>query len=169
VEITGEAYFEVAHNPKMPFHVKINETDIQVLGTHFNVNAYPDEKDIRTTLLEGSVKIANRTNTILLKPGEQGIGNAQGVLSRKSDVDIEKIMAWKNGWFEFDQTDLTGIMRQVSRWYDVDISYEGNMKDDKFGGRINKNLPLSDIMKSLEANNNGVTFRLDGKNLIVSQ
>jgi transmembrane sensor len=167
VEITGEAYFEVTKDKNKPFSVTINDMNVEVLGTHFNVNGFNDESAIKTTLLEGAVKITKGTNAVLLNPGQQGILNAEGNLTKTNDVDLDKVMAWKNGWFEFDQTDLTTIMRQVSRWYDLDISYEGNLKDDKFGGRVNKNVPLSDILKSLEANGNGVKFKLDGKKLLV--
>jgi len=166
VEITGEVYFEVTKDKAKPFKVKLNEMEVEVLGTHFNVNGYSDETSVKTTLLEGSVKITKGEETEILRPGEQGILENNQITKTK-DIDLDKIMAWKNGWFEFDQTGLTTIMRQVSRWYDVDITYEGNLRDDKFGGRISKNLPLSDILKSLEANGNGVKFKLEGKKLIV--
>jgi transmembrane sensor len=166
VEITGEAYFEVTKDKAKPFTVTVNDMDVEVLGTHFDVNGFSDEKAIKTTLLEGSVKITKGEKRVLLKPGEQGIVENNSV--EKTDVvDLDKVMAWKNGWFEFDQTDLTTIMRQVSRWYDIDVDYKGNLKDDKFGGRISKNLPLSDILKSLEANGNGVKFKLEGKKLSI--
>lgn len=174
VELDGEAYFEVAHNPSKPFHVLVSSSsngsisrkglDVQVLGTHFNVNSFKDEDDIKTTLLEGSVKVITTEKTALLKPGEQAIGNSSS-LYIAGNVDIDKIMAWKNGWFEFDDTNLATVMRQISRWYDVDIIFEGKTGSEKFGGRISKNLPLSNVLKMLEES--GVRFRLEEKKLIV--
>jgi transmembrane sensor len=167
VAITGEAYFEVAKDRSKPFRVTLGEMTVEVLGTHFNVNGFSDESAVRTTLLEGSVKIVKQGGSLLLKPREQAILKENGQMEKTADVDLDKVMSWKTGWFEFDQTDLPSILRQVSRWYDVDIVYEGRPKADQFGGRVSKNLPLSDILQSLEANGNGVRFRLEGKKLIV--
>ncbi|HEU4606495.1 MAG TPA: FecR domain-containing protein, partial [Chitinophagaceae bacterium] len=152
VELSGEAYFEVAHNPAKPFKVVMDKQVIEVLGTHFNVNGYKDEAVVRTTLLEGSLRtsIANGESS-LIKPGEQSVlRDAHLTINRSPDV--EKVMAWKNGWFEFDQMDLDAIMRQVSRWYDVDIEYEGNLPNEKYGGRIRKSLPLSAVIDMMKMN-----------------
>jgi ferric-dicitrate binding protein FerR (iron transport regulator) len=170
VELDGEGYFEVAKNAAKPFHVKTRTQDIEVLGTHFNVNAYKDEEMIKTTLLEGSVKVQVLSGTevsAVLKPGEQAIAaNDEGAsIHITSDVDIDQVMAWKNGWFEFENTDLRMIMRQISRWYDVDIEYAIKTGNEKYGGRISRNLNLSNILKMLE--NYGVHFRLEGKTLVV--
>jgi len=170
VELDGEGYFEVVKNAAKPFHVKTRTQDIEVLGTHFNVNAYNDEETIKTTLLEGSVKVqsavGNRQSAIL-KPGEQAIvGNDEGAsIHISNDVDLDQVIAWKNGWFEFENTDLRMIMRQVSRWYDVDVAYEIKPCNERYGGRISRNLNLSSILKMLESY--GVHFRLEGKKLIV--
>ncbi len=175
VELTGEGYFEVAHNPAKPFKVKTDKQTVQVLGTHFNIHSYIDEDAVKTTLLEGSVRVSlpltpseggGIGGSLLLKPGHQAILKATQQLTTSNDIDIEKIMAWKNGWFEFDQLDLGAIMRQVSRWYDVDIVFEGKLTAEKFGGRISKNLPLSAVMEMMRAN--GVDSRLKGKTLIVN-
>lgn len=165
VELSGEAYFEVAHNPAKPFKVVMDKQVIEVLGTHFNVNGYKDEAVVRTTLLEGSLRtsIANGESS-LIKPGEQSVlRDAHLTINRSPDV--EKVMAWKNGWFEFDQMDLESIMRQVSRWYDVDIEYEGNLPNEKYGGRIRKSLPLSAVIDMMKLN--GVKCSLNGKILRV--
>jgi len=170
VELDGEGYFEVVKNAAKPFHVKTRTQDIEVLGTHFNVNAYNDEETIKTTLLEGSVRVqsavGNRQSAIL-KPGEQAIvGNDEGAsIHISNDVDLDQVIAWKNGWFEFENTDLRMIMRQVSRWYDVDVAYEIKPCNERYGGRISRNLNLSSILKMLESY--GVHFRLEGKKLIV--
>jgi ferric-dicitrate binding protein FerR (iron transport regulator) len=169
VELDGEGYFEITKNAAKPFHVKTSTQDIEVLGTHFNVNAYNDEAAVKTTLIEGSVRvnqsaIGNRQSAIL-KPGEQAvlIGNAPFTIDHSPDID--KVVAWKNGWFEFDDTDIKTIMRQISRWYDVDINYETKTDNEKYGGRISRNLNLSNILKMLE--NYGVHFKLTGKTLTV--
>jgi ferric-dicitrate binding protein FerR (iron transport regulator) len=174
VELDGEGYFEVAKNAAKPFHVKTRSQDIEVLGTHFNVNAYRDEEDIKTTLLEGKVKVqsipqgGSNDQSVILKPGEQASVSQTSQLSPSitvQTVDLDQVMAWKNGWFEFDDTDIKMIMRQISRWYDVDIVYETKPGNEKFGGRISRNLNLSNILKMLE--NYGVHFKLEGKILVV--
>jgi ferric-dicitrate binding protein FerR (iron transport regulator) len=165
VELTGEAYFEVAKNATMPFLVKVNGMDVEVLGTHFNIHAYVDEDAMETTLLEGSVKVKNDKASVLIKPGEQAVIRNNETEISVSEADIDKVMAWQNGFFEFDNTELPAIMRQISRWYNVDIRYEGQPGSKKFGGRISKNLNLRDVLTLLEAN--GVQFALEGKTLVV--
>lgn len=156
VELTGEAYFEVAKNKHQPFHVKTAEQEVEVLGTHFNVNAYADEKEVKTTLLEGSVKVvalAKQSNAkmradVLLKPGEQAtlIGNQLNV----SPADIGEVMSWKNGMFEFNNCDLTTIMRQASRWYDVDVVYESGVPNKKFSGEVSRSVNASAFLEMLK-------------------
>jgi ferric-dicitrate binding protein FerR (iron transport regulator) len=164
VELDGEGYFEIAHNESMPFLVEKGDTKVQVLGTHFNINAYDDEDDIKVTLLEGSIRVSQGNFQKVLIPGQQA--QIRAGIQIVNDVNIDKVMAWKNGWFEFDETDLSAIMRQVSRWYDVIIIYEGTLSDQEFGGRISKNLPMSAILTMLESS--GVKgFRLEGKKLFV--
>jgi transmembrane sensor len=164
VAINGEAYFEVAANTSMPFHVKKGSMDITVLGTSFNVNAYDDEEDTKVTLLQGSVKVANSGSSTILKPGEQAIAIINNQLSIIKP-DLEEVMSWKNGWFEFNNTNLQTILKQISRWYDVDIVYEGQPKLGPLGGGISRNLPLSQVLKLLEAN--GARFKWEGKVLRV--
>lgn len=165
VELAGEAYFEVARNKTMPFRVKVNGMEVEVLGTRFNVNAYTDEGAVETTLLEGAVKVRNDKGFVLIKPGEQAVTKNNETEIGVSEADLDQVMAWQEGFFEFDNTELPVIMRQISRWYDVDIIYKGQTGDKKFGGRISKSLNLGDVLILLEAN--GVRFTLEGKTLIV--
>jgi transmembrane sensor len=164
VEITGEAYFEIAINPSMPFRVqtvnRLGDTDpmtIDVLGTHFNVNAYADEDAVRTTLLEGSVKIKKGNRSGLLRPGQQAQLQPTGEFRWIPEVDVEQVTAWKNGVFEFDGEDLTVIMRQISRWYDVEVVYEGKIPTDTFTGRVSRNTTLSGVLKILKLSDIEVT------------
>ncbi len=165
VELTGEAYFEVAKNKTMPFRVKVNGMEVEVLGTRFNINAYHDEGAVETTLLEGSVKVKNNDVSALIKPGEQAVITNNETEIKVNKADLDQVMAWQKGFFEFDDTELPVIMRQISRWYNVDIQYEGQPGSKKFGGRISKNLNLGDVLTLLEAN--GVRFTLEGKTLVV--
>ena len=164
VKITGEVYFEVKHNPSTPFMVEVAGQTIEDIGTEFNINAYPEEENISTTLINGSIKIVALGETHILIPGQQEIVGG-GIARIKNSVDIARVIAWQRGQFEFNETTLPVIMRQISRWYDVDINFEGPISNETFGGGISRNLPLSDVLKLLEAN--GVKFRLDGKQLFV--
>lgn len=130
VTMNGEAYFEVAHNATMPFKVGKGDLEVTVLGTHFNVNAYDDENNIKVTLLEGSVKVLQQAldDKAILKPGEQAIAMANTKLKLEKNVDLQEVMAWKDGRFYFDGADIKTIMRQLSRWYDVDVSYQADVK-----------------------------------------
>lgn len=167
VQLNGEAYFEVAKNKKMPFRVKAGNQTVEVLGTHFNVNAYTDEAFVKTTLLEGSVKVSSGENSTLIVPGEQAITNdGQGGAIVKRIVDVDKETAWKNGLFSFEDEDLKSIMRQVARWYDVKVVYAGNLPDEKFIGEISRASNLSDVFKILELNH--VHFDVQGKTVTVS-
>lgn len=169
VEITGEAYFEVAKNAKMPFHVKINnETEIVVLGTHFNVNSYQNEASINTTLLEGSVRVINGKESALLTNGQQ----AQSSLLLKnkikvvSNVNVERIMAWKNGVFDFQDATLGEVMRQLERWYNIEVVYEKGIPDLEFMGKMGRDLTLSEVLRGLEMSE--VHFKIEGgRKLIV--
>jgi ferric-dicitrate binding protein FerR (iron transport regulator) len=167
IEITGEAYFEVTHDAKKPFIVSKGETSVTVLGTHFNVNAYDDEDAVKVTLLEGSVKVGASDKTVTIKPGEQAQvngGNAIGLVVNRG-VDVDEVMAWKNGKFSFKGQDLELIMRAVARWYDVDIVYE-NKVDDKFYADIPRDTKASDVLKALELTGK-VHFRIEGTKITV--
>ncbi len=169
VTITGEAYFEVAHDAGKSFYVSKGEVSVQVLGTHFNVNAYNDEDAIRVTLLEGSVKVKSglkdQRNEVVIKPGEQAVANTNSGIIIMKDVDVEQVLSWKNGWFEFENASPEAILRQASRWYDLEIRYLTNVTDKRFGGRISRDLPLSALMNLLEQN--GMHLRLEGRVLTV--
>lgn len=167
VQLDGEAYFEVAKNKAMPFRVKSGGQVVEVLGTHFNINAYKDESSIKTTLLEGSVKVSSGTNYTLIVPGQQAaaLNNGSGAIL-KYTVDVDKETAWKNGLFSFQNDDLHAIMRQVARWYDVRVVYAGNLPREKFTGEISMNSNLSDVFKILELND--VHFEVEGKTVTVS-
>lgn len=167
VEITGEAYFEVARNEALPFIVSINkETEVQVLGTHFNINSYDNEESINTTLLEGSVRVKNKGGDMILKPGQQAKVSGNEKMRLMNGVDIEKVMAWKNGVFNFEDASLQEVMRQLERWYDIDVVYEKNIPKLEFFGKMGKDLPLSAVLRGLEKSN--VHFRVeDGKRLVV--
>ncbi|WP_121809573.1 FecR family protein [Mucilaginibacter kameinonensis] len=167
VTLNGEGYFEVTKNKAMPFRVKSALQTIEVLGTHFNINAYADEAVVKTTLLEGSVKVISETNSTLIVPGEQAVINRQGngVIS-KQQVNLDAEVAWKNGVFSFADEDIREVMRQVSRWYDIDVVYEGDMPTEKFFGEISRSSNLADVFKILELNN--MKFRVEGKTVTVS-
>lgn len=156
VEITGEAYFEVAHDARKPFMVKVGTETVKVLGTHFNVNAYKNETAIKTTLIEGSIEMQDG---IKLLPGEQYS------LGKKEKVNSEQTVAWVYGLFQFDGMNLQAIMRQISRWYDVEVVYEGKPNDEPFVGSIQSNLNLSQVLRLL--GKTGVKYSLDGEKLTI--
>ena len=157
VEVSGEAYFEIAKNTAMPFRVHTvghlgehNPMNIDVLGTHFNVNAYADESSIRTTLLEGGVRVTKGKNTGLLKPGQQVTLEGDGPFRWIPDADVDQAVAWKNGVFEFDDEEVPAIMRQIGRWYNVDVVYEGPVPTDRFTGSVSRSTSLSGVLKILK-------------------
>jgi ferric-dicitrate binding protein FerR (iron transport regulator) len=149
VSVEGEAYFEVAHDASKPFIVSKGETAVRVLGTRFNVNAYDDEADIRITLLQGSVQVTDRQHAAAIKPGEQAIVKADKI-NVAGNVDLEQVMSWKEGYFRMKGTDLASLMRQVARWYDVQVVYKSSVPEARFGGLINREVNVSDVLKALE-------------------
>ena len=161
VELTGEAYFEVAKDASKPFRVEVNGMEVEVLGTHFNINSYEDESPIRTTLLEGSVKVNSGNHTVLLKPGQQAELGKRGTIEIKKDADVEEAVAWKNGKFQFDNTSIYSVMHQLSRWYDVDVEYRGDITAH-FGGIISRQAALSQVLNMLELTGK-VTFTTKDK------
>ncbi len=169
VEITGEAYFEVAHNAAKPFRVVTNGQVVEVLGTHFNVNAYADEPFIKTTLLEGSVKITQNQNMAMLIPGQQAQVNHDATntaIKVIEHADTDEATAWKNGLFQFNKASIESIMRQASRWYNVEVSYNDNKKPVKtFTGNISRNSKLSQLLQILSYT--GSRFEIDGNKIIV--
>jgi ferric-dicitrate binding protein FerR (iron transport regulator) len=169
VELTGEAYFEVEGNADMPFRVALQGGgEVRVLGTHFNINAYADEALQKTTLLEGAVSVTSAGSQKTLRPGQQAQvqpGNSAGDIAVR-DTDVEEVVAWKNGYFQFNQADLGAVMRQIARWYDVEVSYEGRIPQRKFWGDISRDAGIAEVLKVLESSS--VRFRIEGKKIIVT-
>ena len=155
VKITGEAYFEIAHNAAMPFKVQHNDVTVRVFGTHFNVNTYEDETAERITLLEGSVQVSKNSVSKLLEPGQQAsIGHDESNdIKVLNEVNLSEVMAWKNGKFSYNNTDLKTIMRQIMRWYNVDVEYKDNIPVRYFTADISRDRNLSTILKALELSN----------------
>jgi transmembrane sensor len=137
VEITGEAYFQIAKDPAQPFIVRVNGMEVQALGTQFNINSYNDEASVSTTLIEGSVRVTSDNVGVVLGPGQQS-QLTNGRLRLIKNANTEEITSWKEGWFHFESADLKTILRQFSRWYDVDVVYEGEIKNRKFFGVVNR-------------------------------
>jgi len=166
VSITGEAYFEVVRDIEKPFLVSVDSMEISVLGTHFNVNAYRDEQSISTSLLEGSVKISGPGADRMLTPGQQGIMSRKDGRMKIREVDMDQVVAWKNGLFQFDKADIKTIMRQISRWYNVEIVYTGELPERRvFEGKISRSAQLSEVLGILEFS--GVEFSVEGNRILV--
>lgn len=164
VSIDGEAYFDIASDASKPFIVKNGNMDVHVLGTQFNVNTFEDDdNNTKVTLLEGAVKIFNGNATGFLKPGQQALINSE--IQVVKDVDLNKVMAWKNGYFQFDKASLQSVLKQISRWYDVEVIYEGRNQTRGFVGEMERDLSLTEILKILEINK--VQFKIVGKKLII--
>jgi ferric-dicitrate binding protein FerR (iron transport regulator) len=165
VELAGEAYFEIAKNPAQPFRVKVGGMTVDVLGTSFNIMAYADEGRIHTTLLTGSVRVQQGSTSVQLRPDEQAQVSAAGDMKVLRNVPAADIVSWKNGFFYFGQASLKEVMRKLARWYDVDVEYSGAVPDQEFEGKIDRNLPLHDLLQFL--NKNQVHFRLEGRKIII--
>lgn len=160
VEITGEAFFEVAKNPKKPFRVSINNNagklcEVEVVGTQFNVMAYADEPRIQTTLLEGAIAITNAKDNAkkLLTPGQQATIDAAGNMNLLNEVNTDAVIAWKNQDFYFKNNDIKTVMRQLARWYGISVSYQSELPERTFSGQISRNRNLSDVMEILKKAN----------------
>jgi len=172
VQLKGEAYFEISPNKNVPFRVESDNQIVEVLGTHFNINSYDDEDYVKTTLLEGSVKVILSSNpndvskTKLLKPGEQSLTKSSQSGIRVENADTEKAVAWKNGYFKFRNTPIKEIMREIERWYDVELVYEGKIPSDEFTGFISNDVKISAVLKIMEESG-GVKFSVKGKKLKV--
>lgn len=165
VELLGEAYFEVAKNRDMPFKVNVDGLEVEVLGTHFNINSYSDESTVRTTLLEGSVKINSSKAKIFLKPGQQAKLERDGEVKIINNADLDEVVAWKEGRFQFDRADIYTVMRQIKRWYDVSIEYKG-IVSSHFGGTISRNVNLSQVLKMLQLTGE-VKFQVEDRKVVV--
>ncbi|HVI43965.1 MAG TPA: FecR domain-containing protein [Chitinophaga sp.] len=172
VEVTGEAYFEIQQDASRPFRVKVNaaggnDMTINVLGTSFNVMAYPDEQSIRTTLVDGTVQLEKGDVRSMLKPGFQAVLPAQGSNFDIAPADIEQDLAWKEGKFRFVNTNIRVIMRQLARWYDIDVQYDGNVSDIDFTGVISRRADAGALLKALETTQR-VKFSVSGSSITVT-
>lgn len=148
VTITGEAYLEVAQNARQPFLVEVAGTVIRVLGTRFNVNAYSDEPSINTTLLEGRVRVEQGGSQVILDPGQQArVRRGNTAIRVEPAVDVDQTIAWKDGSFAFVKADLPTVMRELSRWYNVEVLYKGNIPERHFYGRLGRDLTLDQLLK----------------------
>jgi ferric-dicitrate binding protein FerR (iron transport regulator) len=165
VELNGEAYFEVAADAAKPFRVAVRGGEqVEVLGTHFDIMSYGDEPVAKTTLLEGSVRVRKGAKGVILRPGQQArLGNDGSLVV--VNADVEAAVAWKNGIFKFEEADIQQVMRQLARWYDLEVVYTHGVPADRFQGEMYRNVNLSQILKILEAS--GVRFSIEGKKLLV--
>ncbi len=172
VEITGEAYFEIAKDIKRPFTVSANHIQVEALGTGFDLNAYTDEEAVRTTLIEGSVRVSAASFQAVLRPGEQASVNEHGTAADEKAaaaavkrVNTEQVIAWKNGYFEFDDAPVEVIMRQLARWYGLDVRYEGKVTK-RFLATIPRTADIAQVFRVL-AYTNAVHFKIEGNRIIV--
>ena len=165
VELTGEAYFEVAKDATRNFSVQVNGISVNVLGTHFNIMAYENESATAITLLEGAVNVASEKENLLLHPGQQVLSKQGAALKLVNNVDVNETIAWKNGYFQFNRTDLAVLMRQIERWYNVDVVYQGKIPSKQFGGKISRQSDIQHVIKLLEASK--VYSRMEGNKLTI--
>jgi transmembrane sensor len=162
VKLTGEAYFDVVHNSKMPFKVESTGQIVEDIGTEFNINAYADERSTKTTLVEGSAKV----NEVILKPNQQSSLN--GTRIKVESVDTELAIAWKNNQFIFEHDDIRYIMRMISRWYNVEIVYLGELPITTFSGAVSRSANVSEVLRPLESTGQ-VKFKIEGMKILVSR
>ena len=168
VYLQGEGYFEVSKNPLMPFQVAAGNSLVQVLGTHFNVNAYEDEDVVSTTLLEGKVKVDQKGNagmSVTLSPGEQVDLSKKGEMTAIHDVNVDEVVAWKEGFFDFKNIPVTDLMRQIVRWYDVDVEYKGKIPETKLTGKISRDVNLDKLMDMLQYA--GLNMKVERRKIII--
>ncbi|MES2652224.1 MAG: FecR family protein [Bacteroidota bacterium] len=167
VQLDGEAYFEVVKNTAHPFIVKTRKQEVAVLGTHFNINSYPDENVIRTTLLEGKVKVSIQRNnkTAILQPNQQSTVNETDIIDVK-EVNPNDVVAWTKGNFLFAAEDIKSIMHKLSRWYDIEVHYDGEVTKELYYGDISRFKNLSEVLNMLQ-NAGGVHFKIEGRRITV--
>ncbi len=175
VELEGEAYFEIAKgkdfrnsNKRQPFLVKSKGQVVHVLGTHFNVSAYTGEKNIETTLLEGVVRVESEKSNVILSPGQQSSLSLHDQAIAVSEINIENEIAWKNGYFHFDNESIVEVMKELSRWYDIEVEYKSEVSSQKIGGTFSKSKNIKELLASLETLG-GLKFEIEGRRVIVMQ
>ena len=164
VELSGEAFFDVSSNKNKPFKVITKDQIVEVLGTQFNINSYGDEETIKTTLIEGSVKIIYKDKVVLLTPGQQFQPNE--LKPKVIEADTEEVIAWKNGYFLFKNEGIHSIMRKLSRWYNVEVSYNGEIPEVGFGGNISRSKDITEVLDALQLTN-AVHFKVEGRRITV--
>lgn len=166
VQLKGEAYFEIAKNPEKPFKVDVTgKQKIEVLGTHFNVEAYLEDNEIKTTLLEGSVKLSTSNREVRLKPGQMAVNDLEKELTIKQ-ADLEEVMAWKNGLFVLNDVNLKDVMKKASRWYDVDVEYQGNIANKKLWGTVSRYKDITELLDNI-AITSSLRYKIEGRRVIL--
>jgi ferric-dicitrate binding protein FerR (iron transport regulator) len=166
VKITGQVYFEVSHDAQKPFMVTFNDNVVEVLGTHFNINTYSDEPEVKTTLLQGSVLMKSNNAQVLLKPGEQAILKPWDGSLKVATVNTRNEVSWKDNYFRFEKENIKEIMRQLARWYAIEVAYEGPVTDEEFSGVISRTKNISQVLRMLEYSQS-VHFKIAGRRVIV--
>lgn len=166
VEVSGQVYFEVVHNAKQPFIVRAAGQTIRDLGTHFNINAYPQEKGVKTTLEEGAVSVQDGKHTVFLKPGQAAWSNNNTGNITVVEADLEEVLSWKNGYFRFNDERIGNIMLQLSNWYDIEVSYAANLPEDGFNGTISRSKNLTEVLAMLERTGI-IHFKIEGRRITV--
>jgi ferric-dicitrate binding protein FerR (iron transport regulator) len=167
VALDGEGYFEVAHQAAMPFKVQLGSGVVEVLGTRFNVMAYQNETKVRTTLLQGAVKVTHNDHMARLVPGQQASWMAGGSNITVGPADADEAVSWKEGYFQFNRAPLTDVMRQLQRWYSVEVRYEGSSGKREFWGKIPRNVRLSEALRILELSS--IQYSMKGDTIIIHQ
>lgn len=166
VELTGEAYFEVAKNKDLPFTVSAGNVRVNVLGTSFNVSAYEDDECNKTTLLEGSVQIVRNNQRLSLAPGQQAVSEGNDQPVQLKTVNAEDAIAWKNGYFSFKKEDIRSVMRKIARWYDVDVTFQGDISNSVLGGSVSRTQNINEILSYLELT--GIAhFKIEARTIVV--
>jgi transmembrane sensor len=166
VAITGQVYFEVVHRSAQPFIVKAGNQIIKDIGTHFNISAYSDEKIVRTTLEEGAVSVTQSGNTVFLKPGQAAVSGTAATRPQIEAADLEETLAWKNGYFRFNNEPIESIMPKISRWYNVDIKYPSRLPSDGFNGTISRSRSIEKVLDMLQRTGI-IHFKVEGRNVTV--
>lgn len=166
VFLTGEAYFEVAKDKLHPFIVRSAKQSIEVLGTHFNVNTYDNERSNTTTLIEGAVKISVNDQNKVLKPGQQATNNGADIAIQ--NVDVSEAVSWKDGYFDFTDADIQTVMRQFARWYNVEVVFDGPITKETFTGRVPRKWNLSQVLKIVKSSNS-VKITVEGRRIMVRE
>lgn len=168
VELIGEGYFEIAQDVSLPFKVKVGQMEVQVLGTRFNIMAYPDEPEIRSTLVDGAVKLYAEGSQVVLKPGQQGTFNDTRAGFRVKPAKTADVLAWMDGYFVFDNEDIAVMMRRIERWYDVDVVLSPGIAGKRFGATISQQKDISSVLKALEMTGS-IHFKIEGRKITVTQ